>query len=79
VRPEPSRGEGGYLGDEELRRDHSRGGAMAASGIRAQGAVAGGHRVVPQCSRLRCRLLAMYHDQGLPVVKHAGFEHAVKR
>jgi 4-hydroxythreonine-4-phosphate dehydrogenase len=22
-------------------------------------------------------VLAMYHDQGLPVVKHAGFDHAV--
>jgi len=22
-------------------------------------------------------VLAMYHDQGLPVLKHAGFEHAV--
>jgi len=22
-------------------------------------------------------VLAMYHDQGLPVLKHSGFEHAV--
>src|SRR5262249_55603940 len=32
---------------------------------------------VPQVLARFDAVLAMYHDQGLPVVKHAGFEHAV--
>jgi 4-hydroxythreonine-4-phosphate dehydrogenase len=32
---------------------------------------------VPQVLARYDAVLAMYHDQGLPVVKHAGFERAV--
>jgi 4-hydroxythreonine-4-phosphate dehydrogenase len=32
---------------------------------------------VPQVLARFDAVLAMYHDQGLPVVKHAGFERAV--
>ena len=32
---------------------------------------------VPQVLARYDAVLAMYHDQGLPVVKHAGFESAV--
>jgi len=32
---------------------------------------------VPQVLESFDAVLAMYHDQGLPVIKHAGFERAV--
>ena len=73
----PHAGEGGYLGDEELRVIGPAVARMQASGIRATGPVPADTVFVPQVLAGFDAVLAMYHDQGLPVVKHAGFERAV--
>jgi 4-hydroxythreonine-4-phosphate dehydrogenase len=73
----PHAGEGGHLGDEELRII-----APAIERARAQGMTVTGPMpadtiFVPQILARYAAVLAMYHDQGLPVVKHASFESAV--
>jgi 4-hydroxythreonine-4-phosphate dehydrogenase len=73
----PHAGEGGYLGDEELRVIGPAVARMQASGIRAEGPLPADTVFVPQVLARFDAVLAMYHDQGLPVVKHAGFERAV--
>jgi 4-hydroxythreonine-4-phosphate dehydrogenase len=50
---------------------------MQASGIRATGPLPADTVFVPKVLAGFDAVLAMYHDQGLPVVKHAGFERAV--
>jgi 4-hydroxythreonine-4-phosphate dehydrogenase len=73
----PHAGEGGHLGREEIEVI-----APACESLRAEGA----HIVGPvpaDTAFNRARLervdavLAMYHDQGLPVLKYAGFGRAV--
>jgi 4-hydroxythreonine-4-phosphate dehydrogenase len=73
----PHAGEGGYLGDEELRVIAPAVARMQAAGIRARGPLPADTVFVPQTLAGFDAVLAMYHDQGLPVVKHAGFEQAV--
>lgn len=73
----PHAGEGGHLGREEL----------TVIGPVCEAARRAGHRVVgplpadtlftPQMLQDADAVLAMYHDQGLPVLKHAGFGEAV--
>jgi 4-hydroxythreonine-4-phosphate dehydrogenase len=73
----PHAGEGGYLGDEELRVIAPAVARMQAQGLRASGPLPADTVFVPQVLAGFDAVLAMYHDQGLPVVKHAGFERAV--
>ena len=73
----PHAGEGGYLGEEELRVITPAIERMQAAGIRASGPLPADTVFVPQVLAGFDAVLAMYHDQGLPVVKHAGFERAV--
>jgi len=73
----PHAGEGGYLGDEEILVIAPAVARMQAAGIRASGPLPADTVFVPQTLAGFDAVLAMYHDQGLPVVKHAGFEHAV--
>ena len=73
----PHAGESGYLGDEELRVIGPAVQRMRSGGIRASGPLPADTVFVPQVLRGFDAVLAMYHDQGLPVVKHAGFEKAV--
>lgn len=73
----PHAGEGGYLGDEELKVIAPAIARMRAAGIRADGPLPADSAFVPQVLKRYDAVLAMYHDQGLPVVKHAGFERAV--
>jgi 4-hydroxythreonine-4-phosphate dehydrogenase len=73
----PHAGESGYLGDEELRVIGPAVERMRRDGIRASGPLPADTVFVPQVLHGFDAVLAMYHDQGLPVVKHAGFEHAV--
>jgi 4-hydroxythreonine-4-phosphate dehydrogenase len=73
----PHAGEGGYLGDEEIRVISPAIARLNASGIRASGPLPADTVFVPQVLARFDAVLAMYHDQGLPVIKHAGFEHAV--
>ncbi|NIV18668.1 MAG: 4-hydroxythreonine-4-phosphate dehydrogenase PdxA [Woeseiaceae bacterium] len=72
----PHAGEGGHLGTEDDDIIAPVVAEYAAAGHRVRGPVpadtaftpAGGHKDA---------VLAMYHDQGLPVLKYAGFGHAV--
>ena len=74
----PHAGEGGHLGDEELTRDRvRRSQRMRRAASRATGPLPADTAFVPQVLARFDAVLAMYHDQGLPVVKHAGFDHAV--
>jgi 4-hydroxythreonine-4-phosphate dehydrogenase len=73
----PHAGEGGYLGREELTVIGPAIERLCTAGIRATGPLPADTVFVPQVLAGFDAVLAMYHDQGLPVVKHAGFERAV--
>lgn len=73
----PHAGEGGYLGDEEQRVIAPAIETMRQRGIDARGPLPADTVFVPRILAGFDAVLAMYHDQGLPVVKHAGFERAV--
>ena len=73
----PHAGEGGHLGDEEVRVIGPAVARMRAAGIRASGPLPADTVFVPQVLAGFDAVLTMYHDQGLPVIKHAGFERAV--
>jgi 4-hydroxythreonine-4-phosphate dehydrogenase len=73
----PHAGEGGYLGDEELRVIGPAVERMRREGLDARGPLPADTVFVPRFLAGFDAVLAMYHDQGLPVVKHAGFESAV--
>jgi 4-hydroxythreonine-4-phosphate dehydrogenase len=73
----PHAGEGGYLGDEEERVIAPAVALLRAAGLNVEGPLPADTVFVPQVLARFDAVLAMYHDQGLPVVKHAGFENAV--
>jgi 4-hydroxythreonine-4-phosphate dehydrogenase len=73
----PHAGEGGHMGDEEARIIAPAIERMRARGIEAHGPVPADTVFVPHILAGYDAVLAMYHDQGLPVVKHVGFESAV--
>jgi 4-hydroxythreonine-4-phosphate dehydrogenase len=73
----PHAGEGGHLGDEELKVIGPAVEAMRRAGIDATGPLPADTAFVPQVLARFDAVLAMYHDQGLPVVKHAAFDRAV--
>jgi 4-hydroxythreonine-4-phosphate dehydrogenase len=73
----PHAGEGGHLGDEEVRVIAPAIERMRARGVAAHGPVPADTIFVPHILANYDAVLAMYHDQGLPVVKHAGFHSAV--
>jgi len=73
----PHAAEGGHLGDEELRVIGPAVARLRAAGIRAEGPLPADTVFVPQVLARFDAVLAMYHDQGLPVIKHDGFESAV--
>jgi 4-hydroxythreonine-4-phosphate dehydrogenase len=73
----PHAGEGGHLGDEEIRIITPAIERLRARGIRVSGPLPADTVFVPRVLQNFDAVLAMYHDQGLPVVKHAGFEQAV--
>jgi 4-hydroxythreonine-4-phosphate dehydrogenase len=73
----PHAGEGGHLGEEETRIIAPAVERLVGAGIRASGPLPADTVFVPQVLARYDAVLAMYHDQGLPVVKYAGFERAV--
>lgn len=73
----PHAGEGGYLGNEELRVIGPATEKLKAQGLQVSGPLPADTVFVPRILESFDAVLAMYHDQGLPVVKHAGFERAV--
>jgi len=73
----PHAGEGGYLGDEEQTIIAPAIARARAAGLTVSGPLPADTVFVPRHLEAYDVVLAMYHDQGLPVLKHAGFGHAV--
>jgi len=73
----PHAGEGGHLGDEEIRVIGPAIAAMRERGLEVSGPLPADTVFVPRVLAHYDAVLAMYHDQGLPVIKHAGFDSAV--
>jgi 4-hydroxythreonine-4-phosphate dehydrogenase len=73
----PHAGEGGVLGDEEERVIAPAIAQVRAQGLHVDGPFPADTLFVPRHLTPYDAVLAMFHDQGLPVLKHAGFGHAV--
>ncbi|MBN8726493.1 MAG: 4-hydroxythreonine-4-phosphate dehydrogenase PdxA [Xanthomonadales bacterium] len=73
----PHAGEGGHLGREELDEIMPAITQLRAAGYDLEGPLPADTAFVPRYLERFDAVLAMYHDQGLPVLKHAGFGHAV--
>jgi 4-hydroxythreonine-4-phosphate dehydrogenase len=73
----PHAGEGGHLGDEEQRIISPAIAQARAAGLDVHGPIPADTLFVPRHLQGYDVVLAMYHDQGLPVLKHAGFGEAV--
>jgi len=73
----PHAGEGGHLGDEELRIIAPTLERLRQGGLRLTGPVPADTAFTPALLEQHDAVLAMYHDQGLPVLKYAGFGEAV--
>ena len=73
----PHAGEGGHLGREEIDVVEPVLRELRADGLDLAGPLPADTVFVPaQVERYDC-VVAMYHDQGLPVLKHASFGHGV--
>ena len=72
----PHAGEGGHLGHEDRDIIAPVVEALAAARMNVHGPLPADTAFTPAAGH-NDAVLAMYHDQGLPVVKHAGFGHAV--
>ncbi len=72
----PHAGEGGHLGteDDDIIAPVIR--ELAESGLKIRGPLPA-DTAFTKAAGPRDAILAMYHDQGLPVLKYAGFGHAV--
>lgn len=73
----PHAGEGGHLGREELDIMTPALAALRAEGMRLDGPMPADTAFVPSKRAQYDAYLAMYHDQGLPVLKALGFGDAV--
>jgi 4-hydroxythreonine-4-phosphate dehydrogenase len=73
----PHAGENGVLGDEEQRIIAPAIALARAEGLSVEGPYPADTLFVPRHLAPYDVVLAMFHDQGLPVLKHAGFGHAV--
>lgn len=73
----PHAGEGGHLGSEDSLIIQKVIDECRKDGINALGPVPADTAFTPARLQTCDAVLAMYHDQGLPVLKHAGFGKAV--
>lgn len=73
----PHAGESGHLGREEIDVVVPVIELLRARGLRLRGPVPADSAFVPRQMDGVDAVLAMYHDQGLPVIKHHDFGHAV--
>jgi 4-hydroxythreonine-4-phosphate dehydrogenase len=73
----PHAGEGGHLGREEIEVIAPVLERLRAEGLGLTGPVPADTAFLPERLAGHDAVLAMYHDQGLPVLKHASFGHAV--
>ncbi len=72
----PHAGEGGHLGHEDDAVIRPAVEAFSGRGLDVRGPLPADTAFTPAAGR-KDAVLAMYHDQGLPVLKYAGFGHAV--
>lgn len=73
----PHAGEGGHLGREELDIIEPILNQLRIQGMALQGPLPADTLFLPKYLEQADAVLAMYHDQGLPVLKYAGFGQAV--
>jgi 4-hydroxythreonine-4-phosphate dehydrogenase len=73
----PHAGESGHLGSEEINVIGPAIARMRERGVNLTGPVPADTAFVPARLAECDAVLAMYHDQGLPVIKHSGFDRAV--
>lgn len=73
----PHAGEAGHLGREEIETTAPVCDALRAEGHNVIGPLPADTLFTPGVLAQADGVLAMYHDQGLPVLKYAGFGHAV--
>ncbi len=73
----PHAGESGHLGREEIETIEPVIKALTARGMRLRGPAPADTAFVPSQLAGVDAVLAMYHDQGLPVLKHHDFAHAI--
>ena len=69
----PHAGEGGHMGTEEIEVITPVLDALRAEGMKLIGPLPADTLFVPHTLQQGDAVLAMYHDQGLPVLKHASF------
>jgi 4-hydroxythreonine-4-phosphate dehydrogenase len=73
----PHAGESGHLGREEIEVIGPVLGRLRDEGMRLAGPLPADTAFTPTSLRDADAVLAMYHDQGLPVIKHAAFGEVV--
>jgi 4-hydroxythreonine-4-phosphate dehydrogenase len=73
----PHAGENGYLGHEELESIIPAIETLQSRGLNVSGPYPADTVFTPTALADADVVLAMYHDQGLPVLKHAGFHNAI--
>lgn len=73
----PHAGENGHLGDEEIRVINPVLEKLRGKGLQLEGPLPADTLFTPKYLHHADAVLAMYHDQGLPVLKHLGFGNAV--
>lgn len=73
----PHAGESGHLGDEELRIIEPVLDRLRQQGLQLFGPLPADTAFLPHRLAEVDAVLAMYHDQGLPVLKYSGFEDGV--
>lgn len=73
----PHAGEGGHMGTEEVRVINPVLDTLRRRGMDLLGPLPADTIFLPKCLEGADAVLAMYHDQGLPVLKYKGFGHAV--
>jgi 4-hydroxythreonine-4-phosphate dehydrogenase len=73
----PHAGENGHLGREEIEIIIPTLEKLRQKGMQLMGPVPADTAFIPQNRAQSDVILAMYHDQGLPVIKQMAFDHAV--
>jgi 4-hydroxythreonine-4-phosphate dehydrogenase len=73
----PHAGEGGHMGHEEIDVIEPVLAELRAGGMRLTGPLPADTLFTPQHLRHADAVMAMFHDQGLPVLKYAGFGRAI--
>ncbi len=73
----PHAGENGHMGMEEINTITPVINALQKQGLNLTGPLPADTLFTPKYLQNADAVLAMYHDQGLPVLKHVGFGHAI--